>query len=244
MSKISHSLWAITAITVFFSGCGQEPKENTNPLYEQYQKHPAPKVLYPKSTTSQNTHPATHAPAPKPVQHTTNKPKPHIATSHTATTPAAKPTTPQEVANHPTPKPKQIQTTQAQNPTTIHTKNSITYQMPTPPIPVKPTEPKAEIAKAMKAVEAVKADAAKKILDSLKIIQAVKPIHATSAPKPVPSAVDVVKAEAVAEIAKATAFAQSANAVAKAKIAQSVAEVEKTKAKKYPSLAEKLFGEK
>ena len=104
-------------------------------------------------------------------------------------------------------------------------KSTIVYTMPKTPAPVKPVDAQAEIAKTLKAVEKIKAEAAKEIAESLKVIKVVKPIKATEVIPAVPSAVDVVKAKAVAEIAKATAFAESANAIAKAKIAKAVAAV-------------------
>lgn len=206
MLKPTPLLSSLLVSTALLTGFAQTENQKPNALYEMYKQHHShTKTLYPKPKELQ-----TKAPAQKvsdtEVKHTHAPAMPHSALK--------------QVTIH-----KQQDTQPSKRLSEPAHEKSITYTLPVPPTPVRPI-PKEEIAKAVQAVEAVKAEAAQKILEALKIIKAVKPIQATKVITVVPSAVDVIKAEAVAEIAKATAFAHSANSVAKAKIAKAVAKVQ------------------
>ncbi len=103
---------------------------------------------------------------------------------------------------------------------------SVTIQpIPTPVKPVKVISHE-QIAKILACVNVVKTNASKEILDSIKVIKALKPISQKDLPKPPSAVVDIARAKAVAKIAKSVAFVESAKAVAKANIAKAVADVQ------------------
>ena len=119
-----------------------------------------------------------------------------------------------------------------------------TKVMPVVPsvVDVVKAEAVAEVAEATAFAQTAEAVAKAKIAKAVAKVQISELNDAT---KPATKeAVRHAKAEAAKKIAKAVAAAEIAKAKAAATIARSVAEVEKQKAKKYPSLAEKLFGEK
>ncbi len=119
-----------------------------------------------------------------------------------------------------------------------------TKVMPVVPsvVDVVKAEAVAEVAEATAFAQTAEAVAKAKIAKAVAKVQIAELNDAT---KPATKEeVRQAKAKSAKKIAQAVAAAEIAKAKAAATVAKSVAEVEKQKAKKYPSLAEKLFGEK